>query len=133
MTRYAPPSSEELIAAAERLGMTLSADAATMFARYGAALEFAYRRVDALDEHLPPPDPDTRTFTRPSPDENRLGAWLVKSSIKRGAGGKLAGKCIAVKDTISVAGLPLTDGTDFVEPRTGFRRHDRRPHSRRRR
>ena len=46
MTRYAPPSPEELILAAERLGVALSADAAAMFARYGAALEFAYRRVD---------------------------------------------------------------------------------------
>jgi amidase len=92
MTRYAPPSPEELILAAERLGVALSADAAAMFARYGAALEFAYRRVDTLDEYLPTPDPRARTFTQPSAEENRFGAWLVKSSIKRGAGGKLAGK-----------------------------------------
>jgi hypothetical protein len=133
MTRYAPPSSEELIAAAERLGMTLSADAATMFARYGAALEFAYRRVDALDEHLPPPDPDTRTFTRPSPDENRLGAWLVKSSIKRGAGGK-ARRQVHCGEGYNLGSRPAIDRRHrFREPRTGFRRHDRRPHSRRRR
>jgi hypothetical protein len=69
MTRYAPPSSEELIAAADRLGV---ADAAAMFARYGAALEFAYRCVDALDEYLPAPDPRARTFTRPPPEENPL-------------------------------------------------------------
>ena len=115
MTRYAPPSPEELILAAERLGVALSADAAAMFARYGAALEFAYRRVDTLDEYLPTPDPRARTFTQPSAEENRFGAWLVKSSIKRGAGGKLAGKRIAVKDTIAIAGLPLTDGTDFID------------------
>jgi len=120
MTRCAPPSSEELITAAERLGVTLSADAAAMFARYGAALEFAYRRVEALDEYLPAPDPRARTFTRPPPEENRFGAWLVKSLIKRGASGKLAGKRIAVKDTIAVAGLPLTDGTDFIDHVTDF-------------
>src|SRR5262249_13101040 len=92
MTRYAPPSSEEVIAAAERLGMTLPVDAAAMFARYGAALEFAYRRVDGLDEYLPPADPGQPSFTRPSSNETRFGVWLVKSSIKRGTGGKLAGK-----------------------------------------
>src|ERR1700755_312988 len=115
MTRYAPPSPEELIMAAERLGMALSADDAEMFARYGAALEFAYRRVDTLDEYLPSPDPRARTFMEPPAEENRFGAWLVKSSIKRGVDGKLAGKRIAIKDTIAVAGLPLTDGTDFID------------------
>jgi uncharacterized membrane-anchored protein len=84
MTRYTPPSSEEVMAAARRLGITLSADAAAMFARYGAALEFAYRRVEALEEFLPQPEPGERTFSWPTPDENRFGAWLVKSSIKRG-------------------------------------------------
>ena len=74
MTRYAPPSSEDVIAAARRLSMTLSNDAAAMFARYGAALEFAYRRVEALDEYLPQPRPGERTFTRPAPTDNRFGA-----------------------------------------------------------
>jgi amidase len=114
MSRYAPPSSEEVIAAAWRLGMTLSDDAAAMFARYGAALEFAYRRVEALDEYLPQPQPGERTFTRPAPADNRFGAWLVKSSIKRDVVGKLSGKRVALKDTIAVAGLPLSDGTDFL-------------------
>jgi amidase len=115
MTRYTPPSSEEVMAAARRLGITLSADAAAMFARYGAALEFAYRRVEALEEFLPQPEPGERTFTWPAPEENRFGAWLVKSSIKRGVVGKLSGRRIALKDTIAVASLPLTDGTDFLD------------------
>ena len=61
------------------------------------------------------PIPAREHSREPSAEENCFGAWLVKSAIKRGVGGKLAGKRIAVKDTIAVAGLPLTDGTDFID------------------
>ena len=50
----------------------------------------------------------------PIAEENRFGAWLAKSAITRNVGGKLSGKRIAVKDTIAVAGLPMTDGTNFI-------------------
>ena len=115
MSRYAAPLPEDVTAAARRLGMTLSEDAAAMFAHYGALLEFAYQRVEALDEYVPQPQPGERTFTRPAPEDNCFGAWLVKSSIKRKVAGKLSGKRVAIKDTIAVAGLPLTDGADFLE------------------
>ena len=114
MTLYEPPSPGHLMTAARRLGMTLSSEAAEMFARYGAELDFAYRRVDAIDEYLPLPNPRERTFTYPADNENRSRAWLVKSSIQRTTVGKLAGKRIVVKDTVAVAGLPMTDGTDFL-------------------
>lgn len=112
--RYAPPSPEDITAAARRLGLTLSPEVTAMFTRYGADLAFAYRRVEELPELLPAPEPSERCFVRPAAEENRFGAWVVKSSIKRGVSGKLTGKRIAVKDTIAVAGLPMTDGTDFV-------------------
>jgi amidase len=111
---YEPPSPEHFVAAARRLGMTLSPAATAMFARYGAELAFAYRRIDELRELLPPPDPAERNFVRAEAAENRFGAWLVTSAIKRNGEGKLSGKRIAVKDTIAVAGLPMTDGTDFL-------------------
>lgn len=114
MARYVPPSPESVTAAAERVGMTLAPEAAAMFARYGRELAFAYHRIDELEEYLPRPDPVQRAFTNPTAGENRFGAWLVKSSIRRGVAGKLSGKRIAVKDTIAVAGLPMTDGTDFL-------------------
>lgn len=112
--RYEPPSAETIIAAGQRLGMAISSEAAMSFARYGAELAFAYRRVDDLQESWPPPNPSDRAFTKPTAEENCFGAWLVKSAITRNLGGKLSGKRIAVKDTIAVAGLPMTDGTNFL-------------------
>ena len=114
MARYEPPSPEIVAAAARRVGLTLTSEAAAMFARYGAELAFAYHRVDDLEEYLPQPNPAERTFTHPTVGENQFGAWLVKSSIRRGVVGKLTGKRIAIKDTVAVAGLPMTDGTDFL-------------------
>jgi amidase len=112
---YEPPTADAIAAAAQRLGFALSPKAAAMFARYGADLAFAYRRLDELKEWLPAPDPRERAFKYPTAEENRFGAWLVTSSIRRANGGKLAGKRVAVKDTIAVAGLPMKDGTDFLD------------------
>lgn len=54
----------------------------------------------------------------PSRQENRFGAWAWKCSVKTSSGGILAGKKIALKDNISLAGVPMTNGTralkDFV-------------------
>lgn len=114
MSRYQPPTQDDIAAAADRLGLALSAGERAMFARYGADLAFAYQRVDELAEWYPPVKYPRDGFTRPSAADNPLGAWLVTTAVKGAATGKLAGKRIAVKDTIAVAGVPMTDGTDLL-------------------
>ena len=56
--------------------------------------------------------PGVRPDRRPRRIVSALG-WLSRPSNVANAG-KLAGKRIAIKDTIAVAGLPMTDGTDFL-------------------
>jgi amidase len=114
MSRYQPPTPDDIAAAADRLGLTLSTAERAMFARYGADLAFAYQRVDALEEWYPPVTYPRDGFTRPSPADNPHGAWLVKTAIEGAASGPLKGKRIAVKDTIAVAGVPMTDGSDLL-------------------
>ena len=54
----------------------------------------------------------------PSHEENKFGAWAWKCSVKGKSGGILSGKRIALKDNVSLAGVPMTNGTaalkDFI-------------------
>lgn len=56
-----------------------------------------------------------RKFYKPEKEENPLNAWANKTTLKSvnptAAKGPLAGRTIALKDNISIAGLPLGLGT----------------------
>lgn len=52
---------------------------------------------------------------RPSEDANPLGAWFWKGDIPGAASGPLSGKTVAIKDSIAVAGFPLSNGTRLLE------------------
>jgi amidase len=75
----------------------------------------AYDRVDALPDYLPEVRYPRTPGTRPSPAENPLGAWYVKSEIKGAPYGPLAGKRIVLKDNICLAGVPMMNGASTLE------------------
>ncbi|MGB3484056.1 MAG: amidase [Mycobacterium sp.] len=49
------------------------------------------------------------------PADNPLGAWAVTASITTSTGGVLAGKTVAIKDNISVAGIPMANGSASLQ------------------
>ena len=78
----------------------------------------SYDRIDQLVEPplAEPPFKYPRSGgRRPGPEENPLGAWYYRCSIKGAPEGPLSGKRIAIKDNVCVAGLPIMNGTAVLE------------------
>jgi amidase len=75
----------------------------------------AYDRVEQLPDYLPEVRYPRTPGTRPSPSDNPLGAWYVKSEVKGAPYGPLAGKRIVLKDNICLAGVPMMNGSSTLE------------------
>lgn len=48
------------------------------------------------------------------PTENPLGAWYVTTDLRTTETGPLAGSRVAIKDNVSVAGVPMMNGSEMV-------------------
>ena len=99
----------------------------------------AYNSVDRMPDELPPVNYPRTPGCRPAAEENRYGAWYVKT---RDRGRRLAASSrarqVAIKDNICLAGVPMMNGAStlegyvpdvdatVVDPHSRRRRHDRR-------
>jgi amidase len=100
---------------ADELGFTFTeADLAAHRDALGPAFE-AYNRLDQMSDELPPVGYPRLPGRRPGPEENRGGAWYVKTEIAGAADGPLRGKKVALKDNICVAGVPMMNGASTME------------------
>jgi amidase len=59
--------------------------------------------------------PDRDAGRRPTTEEDPLNAIARKIRVKGAASGKLAGKRIGVKESVSVAGIPISGGSHILE------------------
>jgi amidase len=75
----------------------------------------AYDRVEQLPDYLPEVRYPRTPGTRPSPSENPLGAWYVKSEVKGAPYGPLTGKRVVLKDNVCLAGVPMMNGASTLE------------------
>jgi hypothetical protein len=48
-------------------------------------------------------------------EENSHNAWYVKTTVQGAPAGKLAGKTVALKDNIMLAGVPMMNGSATLE------------------
>ncbi len=110
-----PPSKDELAAIARGYGMHLNEEDLGSFEPMVAGLLSSHEAVEELYAQTAPQPPGDRAWKKPEPAENPLGAWYVKTEIRQQAEGPLAGRRVAVKDNIEVAGVPMMNGSHTLE------------------
>lgn len=109
------PTAGEILEMARDFGLHLTEADALSFRGLMAGSMASYARLDELPEpRLPVAYP--RTPGRPpEPAENPLNAWYWRCEIQGAAKGVLAGRRVAVKDNICVAGVPMMNGSRVLE------------------
>lgn len=109
------PSADHVMEIAASFGMDLTEDDAKSFAGLLNGLKASYDRLDRMVEPKPEVKYARTTGAQPKAEENPYDAWAWKSTIKGASKGVLAGKKIAVKDNVCVAGLPMRNGSRVLE------------------
>lgn len=109
-------TSAQVRAAADRLGLKLDdSDIADYTSLVSGAMTDLYAPLDALVPQAPEIRYPRTPGRRPAPEENPHFAWYVKTEIKGATAGPLKDKTIAIKDAISVAGVPMMNGASSLE------------------
>ena len=109
------PTTDEILAIAGEFGMHLTGGDAESFRGLMKGSMASYARLDELVEPKLPVKYPRTPGARPTQDENPYNAWYWKSEIKGAAIGVLAGKRVAIKDNICVAGVPMMNGSRVLE------------------
>jgi amidase len=109
------PPLTDLERIAKSYDLVLSHDDLTSFRSLMDGVLASYRRLDQFAEPTLPVKYPREPGYRPPAAENRLNAWYWKCSIKGAQSGPLAGKKIAIKDNVCVAGIPMMNGSNVLE------------------
>ncbi len=111
-----PPTIEQLREIAESFGLALSDEDLASFRGLIVPTLASYTEVERMAEPALLPVKYARTpGYRPGPEENRYNAWYWRTEIKGAPEGPLAGKRVAIKDNVCVAGVPMMNGSATLE------------------
>lgn len=109
------PPLGELQRIAKSYGLEMSAEDLVSFRNLMDGVLASYRRLDQFAEPTLAVKYRRDAGYRPPASENRLNAWYWKCSIKGAPSGPLAGKKLAIKDNVCVAGIPMMNGSNVLE------------------
>jgi amidase len=109
------PPLDELERIANSYGLDLSREDLASFRGLMDGVLESYRRLDQFAEPTLPVKYPREPGRRPTAAENKLNAWYWKCSIKGAPSGPLAGKKIAIKDNLCVAGVPMMNSSNVLE------------------
>jgi amidase len=111
---HSPLDPETIRALAAQTGLTLEASEPEVYAELASGFLAGFEALEGMPEPDREPVPE-RPWRRPPEAENELGAWVVKTSIRERESGRLAGRTLAVKDNVCVAGVPMSGGASVLE------------------
>ena len=74
-----------------------------------------FRTLERLPHEPLPVRHPRRPGVRPEPEDNPWNAWFVRTDIRGAAQGKLAGRRLAIKDNVSIAGVQMMNGASVLE------------------
>ncbi len=109
------PTHSQLVEIAEDFGLKLSQQKVREFAEIMVPVLKAYEQVDAMEDFLPPVNRPKSNWTFPDGNDNPFNAWYVKTDVSLDCKGPLSGLTVALKDSICLAGVPMTYGTRTLE------------------
>ncbi len=105
------PSKADFLIAAQDHGYHLSDAQMASFLSLADETLSSYEAIDALYAATVAQQPPQRDHSKVADADNRHGAWYVKTHIAGAAQGPLAGKTVVIKDNVSVAGVPMANGS----------------------
>lgn len=115
------PSIADLADLSDRYGLQLTDDELGDYEQIVSGMLEAYDALDQFPDPVRPVTPAVRVAgPRPSPEEDPCNAVVRHCSVKAasGAEGPLTGKSIGLKDTIAIAGIPMTCGSRMLSDYT---------------
>ncbi|PZS27100.1 MAG: Asp-tRNA(Asn)/Glu-tRNA(Gln) amidotransferase GatCAB subunit A [Pseudonocardiales bacterium] len=119
------PTATDIATLATRLGYHSAVGGADQYAAIIGNLLDAYDTVDTVDgidgidgslgADAVVATGEPRPHRGPDPGEDPHNAWYVKTSIISATAGPLAGRTVALKDSIMLAGVPMMNGSGLLE------------------
>ena len=109
------PTLAQLETIATKLGIALSGQRLAEFHALMDGAVASYRVIDALPDDKPVSRYPRTPGHQPGPAENEHNAWYVKTTVKGADTGPLAGKTVALKDNVCLAGVPMMNGSATLE------------------
>lgn len=101
--------------AAERLGIGVDEAMARDYQAGVEELVQLVRTLDQLADNVPLVTVARTPGYRPDADEDPLNAWYRRTDIAGSPTGPLAGKTVALKDTVCLAGVPMMNGASYLD------------------
>ncbi|MCA1325104.1 amidase [Herbaspirillum sp. alder98] len=111
----ARPTSEQLRELANSLHMQLTEQQANDYLALMQPSFDAYDLIDGLPDEIPAVQYPRTNGSRPSGEANPHNAWACKSTVHGAKAGKLAGRTVALKDNVALAGVSMANGASTLE------------------